>query len=215
MNQIKLWHLVNMVSYIKKYVTFCFTPFGKQLMDREAKFLILELAGRKKILDVGCGIGTFEERMPDFDITGIDNDEQMLDVARKRAPDANFYRAIASQLPFPNSSFDAIVFVTSLEFIEDYRLAIDEAVRILKSNGKLVGMILNPESRYFQSHYAKEDSYFRKIKHRNPSEISDYVEKYFDISTHYFLGIDGKRIFNTSDKKYASLYTIVGTKCKF
>ena len=71
--------------------------------------------------------------MPDFDITGIDNDEQMLDVARKRAPDANFYRAIASQLPFPNSSFDAIVFVTSLEFIEDYRLAIDEAVRILKS----------------------------------------------------------------------------------
>jgi ubiquinone/menaquinone biosynthesis C-methylase UbiE len=204
-----------MVSYVKKYVAFCSTSFGKQLMAIEANFLRRELTGRKKILDVGCGIGTFEERMPDFDITGVDIDEGTLDIARKRAPDADFYMANASKLPFPSFSYDAVFFVTSLEFMDDYKPAIDEAFRILKPNGKLVAMILNPESQYFQRHYVKKDSYFRRIKHRNPSEISDYFGGDFDISTHYFLGIDDKKIFNTSDKKFASLYVVVGTKFRF
>src|SRR3989344_4536913 len=201
-----------MASAVEKYIEFCSTPFGKQLMDREADFLKAELAERKKILDVGCGIGAFEERMHGFDITGVDIDEEMLNVARKREPHADFYRTIASQIPFPNSSYDAVFFVTSLEFMEDYRPAIDEANRELNPNGKIIVMTLNPESRYFQSHYAKVDSYFRKIKHQNPSEISDYVSRTFDVSTYYFLGIDVERIFDTFDKRYASLYVIVGTK---
>jgi len=201
-----------MASAFEKYVAFCSTPFGKQLMDKEADFLKAELAGSGRILDIGCGIGTFEERMPDYDITGVDIDEEMLKIARKRAPHATFHITSASHLPFPNSSYDAAFFIASLEFMDDYRLAIDEAIGILKPEGKLISMVLNPESQYFQSHYARENSYFRRIRHLNPSEISDYISRTLDVSTNYFLGIDGERIFDTSDKRYASLYMIIGKK---
>jgi len=52
----------------------------------------------------------------------------------------------------------------------------------------------------------------RQRKHQNLSEISDYISVFFKISTHYFLGIDRDRIFNTSDIKYASLFVLTGIK---
>ena len=201
-----------MASAVEKYVAFCYTPFGRQLIDTESEFLKAELAGSNRILDIGCGIGAFEQRMSDFNIIGIDIDGKMLSVARTRAPHANFHRADASRLPFLDSSYDAAFLAACLEFMEDYRLAIDETARVLELNGKLIAMVLNPISYYFKSHYEREDSYFRRIKHQNPSEISDYVGKFFDVSTHYFLGVDSERIFDTYDIRYASLYAITGTK---
>jgi ubiquinone/menaquinone biosynthesis C-methylase UbiE len=201
-----------MKSKVEKYLAFCSTPFGKELMDKEAEYLKAELKGRKKILDVGCGIGTFEQRMSNFNISAIDVDDEMLKIAREKAPKSKFYSADAIKIPFKDSSFNAVFFVTSLEFIDDYKKAIDESVRVLQSKGKLVLMILNPESLYFKSHFKKKGSYFRKIKHQNLSEILDYISMFFKISTHYFLGIDGDRIFNTSDIKYASLFVLTSIK---
>ncbi len=202
-----------MISSVEKYAAFCSTLFGKQLMDREANFLRAELFGRKMILDVGCGIGTFEERISDFNIIGVDNDEEMLKVARKRAPHADFCRASALQFPFPNNLYDAVFFVTSFEFIEDYRLAVDEANRVTKPNGKLLVMMLNPESEYFNEHFQRINSYFRRIKRTDLKEVQEYISGFYQIiKEEYFLGIDNEKIFDTSDKKYASLYVIVGTK---
>ena len=58
-----------MTSRDEKYLSFCSTPFGKELMDRETVYLKEELKGRRRILDVGCGIGVFEERMSNFNIS--------------------------------------------------------------------------------------------------------------------------------------------------
>jgi ubiquinone/menaquinone biosynthesis C-methylase UbiE len=96
--------------------------------------------------------------------------------------------------------------------MDDYKSAIDEAVRVLEQEGKLVVMVLNPESEYFKAHYSKEGSYFRRIKHKNPGELADYVVQRFTAKTHYFLGIKGERIFDTQDKRYASLFIISGIK---
>jgi len=201
-----------MTSRVEKYLSFCSTPFGKELMDRETVYLKEELKGRRRILDVGCGIGAFEERMSNFNISAIDIDDEMLKIAREKAPTTKFYNADATKIPFKDSFFDAVFFVTSLEFIDDYKKVIDESVRVLQPEGKLVLMMLNPESLYFKSHFKERGSYFRKIKHQKLSEISDNVGRLFKVSTHYFLGIDGLRIFDTSDIKYASLFVLTGIK---
>ncbi|MCP8305202.1 MAG: class I SAM-dependent methyltransferase, partial [archaeon] len=170
-----------------------------------------EFEDKKRILDIGCGIGSFEERLPDLDIIGLDLDDEMLYLAKNRT-DGAFIRADATRLPFTNSSFDGAFCVTSLEFIEDYKRAVDEAVRVLKPNSNLVVMILNPESGYFKSRSQKEGSYFRRMKHRNLREIRDYLAKFFQVEEHYFLGIYGERVFDTEGRRYASLFVIKGAK---
>ena len=73
-------------------------------------------------------------------------------------------------------------------------------------------MVLNPESEYFKSHYQKPGDYFRKIKHMDFEEILERISKFFEMEAEYFLGIRGKEIFDTRDKKFAALYVIKGIK---
>ena len=74
-------------------------------------------------------------------------------------------------------------------------------------------MILNPESEYFKEHAQRESSYFRRVRNTNIGEIRDYISGFYKIAGEgYFLGIRGQEVFESSDKKYASLYVIVGQK---
>lgn len=199
------------MSDIKKFVRFYKSDFGKKVLAREANYLKNELKERKKILDIGCGIGNFEEMLPELNIIGLDNSREMLEEARKSSG-KKFVFSDAKHLDFPEESFDGAFMVTTLEFLDDYKKVVDEVVRVLEPNGKFVAMILNPESEYFKSHMHKADSYFRKIKHTNLKEIEGYISKFFAITGEYFLGIRGQEAFETRNKNLASLYVVKGVK---
>ena len=158
--------------------------FNERVVERPFVFQNLPQKPGARILDIGCGIGQFEERISQLDITGMDNSEAMLEEARRRS-DKGFVLGNAERLGFPDGSFDAIFYITTLEFVDDYKRAINEAVRVLEPKGKLVVMMLNPESEYFKAHMQKEDSYFRKIKELDISndhisflELKDNKKKY-------------------------------------
>ncbi|KUO40618.1 MAG: hypothetical protein AVW05_03505 [Hadesarchaea archaeon DG-33] len=196
---------------IKKFVRFYKSDFGRKVLAREANYLKKELKDRKKILDIGCGIGYFEEMLPGLNIIGLDNSREMLEEARKSSS-KKFVFGDAEHLDFPEESFDGAFMVTTLEFLDDYKKVVDEVVRVLEPKGKFVAMILNPESEYFKSHMHKADSYFRKIKHTNLKEIESYISKLFAMTGEYFLGIRGQEVFDTRDKNLASLYVVKGVK---
>lgn len=200
-----------MVNDVEKFIGFCESELGKKVTEKEAGYVRKELKDGDKILNVGCGIGWLEEKLSNFDIVGLDDSEEMLKEARKRS-DKTFVHDDAGKLPFGNSHFDAVVFITTLEFLPNYKPAVKEAVRVLKPNGKLVLMLLNPESDYFKQHIGGEGSYFKKIKHTNLKEIEEYVREFFEIRTKYFLGIKDKDVFDSSDENLASLYAIKGLK---
>jgi len=198
-------------SDIEKFVRFYNIGFGKKILLREAEYLENELKGRKRILDIGCGIGYFEKILSELNIVGLDNSNEALEEARKRSG-KKFVLGDAEHLDFPGGSFDGAFTVTTLEFLEDYKKAVDEVARILESGGKFVAMILNPESEYFKSHIRRPGSYFGRIKHTNPKEIEKYISKFFTATGGYFLGIRGQEIFDTRDKHLAALYVVKGTR---
>lgn len=196
---------------VRRYAGFCDSAFGRKLMEREAEYVRRELLGYRRVLDVGCGIGVLEQKLPDLDMVGLDSSAEMLCEAGARCPNP-FVLGQAARLGFEDGSFDAVLFVTSLEFIDDYRPAIDEAARVLRPGGKLLIMMLNPESGYFAAHHQREGSYFRQIKHIDLREVLDYVCRQFSATGEYFLGIAGEDVFDTGDKALASLYVIRGQK---
>ena len=118
----------------------------------------------------------------------------------------------AENMEFEDASFDAAIFVASLQFIEDYRSAIAEAARVLRPSGKIVVMLLNPESAYFKENTKAPDSYMSKIKHRDLAQLKKVMKEYYSVQTEYYLGIKGKEIFPSSDPAVASLYIINGIK---
>ena len=68
-----------------------------------------------KILDLGCGTGTLtlmiQRAYPDVNITGLDGDVEVLDIARKKSHgvDVQWDEGLASSLPYPDSFFDRVV----------------------------------------------------------------------------------------------------------
>ena len=199
------------VPLLEKFIRFCESDFGKRVMGLEAAYLRRELSGCTKILDVGCGIGSIEQRLPELNVTGLDASEEMLIEARKRS-DKAFVKGEASSLPFANGSFDAVFMVTTLEFLTDYKKALDEAARVLTNRGRLIVLMLNPDSGYFKAHFAKEGDYFRNIKHSDYASIATYASALFYTNTEYFLGVDGENASVRGDRGSAALFVIKGRK---
>ncbi len=98
----------------------------------------------KRILDAGCGDGTYSLETAERGalVTGVDLSEDMLAVARQRSA----ARAIAVRwrqgdvlaLPFPDASFDLAMAITLLCLVPDPRGAVRELSRVLVPGGRLV-----------------------------------------------------------------------------
>lgn len=114
--------------------------------------MIFELANlrpNEKVLDIGCGTGIYalEFAKLGMDTTCYDLSKPMLDIARRKAEKENvemaFVLGSAEKLPFEDESFDMVTAVTTIEFVEEPKLAIEEMKRVVKRNGRIVLGILN------------------------------------------------------------------------
>jgi ubiquinone/menaquinone biosynthesis C-methylase UbiE len=97
----------------------------------------------QSVLDVACGTGilarTVAERIgPNGTVVGVDPNEGMLAVARRKAPTIEWRDGRAETLPFEANSFDAVVSQFGLMFFQDRRVAIQEMIRVLRPGGRLV-----------------------------------------------------------------------------
>ena len=74
-------------------------------------------------------------------MTGLDVDEQWLDVARKASVGSglriDWRCGNASSLPFPSDSFDVVLCQQGLQFFDDRKSAVHEMCRVLARDGRL------------------------------------------------------------------------------
>ena len=89
------------------------------------------------MLDVGCGTGYFTRRFAanaaDRNLLGTDIDLNMLRFADGHSEHRiDFVAADARQLPFRDRSFDLVVSVTALCFIQEEKEALSEMLRVAR-----------------------------------------------------------------------------------
>ncbi len=191
---------------------FCSTGFGKEVMRHEAGYVRRWLAGAGRVLDVGCGIGQLEADLPDMDITGLDASRAMVSEARRRSG-KQYVLGDACRLPFRDGSHDGVVSVTTLEFLEDPRMALAEMWRVSEPGGRVMLLILNPRSDYFRRHFADPSSYFGRVRQTDLGKMRGYVSALFDVQREEFmLGVRGGRVFRTRDERWASIFAMAGQK---
>jgi SAM-dependent methyltransferase len=113
------------------------TPRGRWIGDTEYALAARLLAAQSgdSLLDVGCGTGWFTRRVAADDLiaTGLDPNPAWLDYARAHSsPALNWVEGDARDLPFADASFDHVLSIAALCFVDDERQAVAEAVRVAR-----------------------------------------------------------------------------------
>lgn len=200
------------MSDVESFSRFCESEFGTAIMDREAAYMRQHIAADNRILDIGCGIGSLEERFPN-EMIGLDRSEAMIQAARDRVS-APFILGDATALPIATASVDTAVFVSTLEFISDIDAVLTEAIRVLASDGTFVALVLNTRSEYVQSNLQREGSYFQRMVHRDSEALIETILEYVDGEQEFFLGISDEDVFESTDPMTAAISAVVGTPIK-
>ena len=113
------------------------------LQDRYWKKWLLKSASFRvgeQVLDVGCGTGVLEERLPMGlgRVVGLDLTEEMLRIAqRKGVTSGSLYLGDAQNLPFRDDSFDLVLSCYVVKYTSASSMA-SEAFRVLRSGGRFV-----------------------------------------------------------------------------
>ena len=92
----------------------------------------------KKILEIGSGIGSMTKYLldKDYDVTGIDINEEYIKKARQIYGDEiPIIKVDSAKLPFDENSFDVAMSFDVFEHIPDSDEHLQEVSRALKSNG--------------------------------------------------------------------------------
>jgi ubiquinone/menaquinone biosynthesis C-methylase UbiE len=97
-----------------------------------------------RVLDVGCGTAFLTQHLRG-EVTGLDQSEAMLEIARTRLPDASFVRGDALALPFADRSFDRVLTAHFYGHLREHDRAhfLAEARRV---GGELVVVDAGPHS---------------------------------------------------------------------
>ena len=94
----------------------------------------------RRVLDVGCGAGVFLRLVADrgADPFGLDASEALIELARRRVPDADLRVGDMESLPYEDDSFDLVTGFTSFFFANDMVAALREAGRVAKPGAPVV-----------------------------------------------------------------------------
>ena len=117
--------------------------YAEQILPLAAE----HLAGATRLLDVGTGegqIARLAEQQLGITTIGIDPTHAQIAEAQRRGHTTGYVRAGAAQLPFNDSSFDAVVACLVFEHIEDVDDAIAEVSRVLQPNGRFLFFLNHP-----------------------------------------------------------------------
>lgn len=93
-----------------------------------------------KVLDVGCGTGEMAATLmhSGYEVWGLDIAEPMIRHARHRCASNQFHVGDIERLPFADNTFDAVVCLGIIEYLDSDERALREIRRILKPGGSAV-----------------------------------------------------------------------------
>lgn len=95
------------------------------------------------VLDVATGTGLVAERLlaRGHRVTGLDQSPDMLAVAKRRFGDrVELVEATATEIPFPNASFDHLTFTYLLRYVDDPGATLAELARVVRPGGTIASL---------------------------------------------------------------------------
>ncbi|MGH9874346.1 MAG: class I SAM-dependent methyltransferase [Pyrinomonadaceae bacterium] len=166
-------------TYTMGYGPAAVALMGARSAQTHAAFFVPYLKPGMKLLDCGCGPGTvtlgFAEIVAPGQVVGTDIEQSQMDLATKTAEQkqvskARFEVASIYELPFEDSSFDAVFMSALIGNLREPTRGLREAYRVLKPGGVIGvkefdhgGDIVYP----LEPAMAKYDELYRRLRAEN------------------------------------------------
>lgn len=147
----------------------------------------------KKGVEIGIGSGKFAAP---FGIKfGVDPSIKMAEIARKRG--IKVIKGIGEDLPLDDESFDMVLMVTTLCFLDDVNKAFSEVYRILKKDGFFINGFIDINSRIGIIYQRNKDKnvFYKHAIFYSVKEVTKLMEESGFKDFEY-----RQTIFNTLDK---------------
>lgn len=144
------------------------------------KKLLTQNYNLQSVLEVGCGTAHFTRWMETLGLEayGADVSPLMLKEAKFRWHPNRLIQCEAAHLPFSAKSFDAVAFITSLEFIPDAHGALAEAARVAKK-AIIIGLLnknsLSTLKKRLQAKTEK-DSFYQNAHFYSKEDIEHFLK---------------------------------------
>jgi ubiquinone/menaquinone biosynthesis C-methylase UbiE len=160
-----------------------FGPYAIDLVSR------LDISQDAAVLELACGTGIVTRRLverlgPGAKVLATDLNESMLNYARARlgsGDSVEWKQADASDLPFADQSFDAVVCQFGLMFFPDKERAVRETYRVLKPGGTFLFNVWDAIEQNDLPHTAHE--VVGKFFADNPPDFYDVPFSFHDRET--------------------------------
>ncbi len=114
---------------------------GQDIRWRKQVIQLARMDNAASLLDLGTGTGDLARealsQFPQAKVVAADFTLEMMRVGQKTGP-LNFSTADALQLPFCDSSYDAVVSGFLMRNVIDLRKALEEQYRVIESGGRIV-----------------------------------------------------------------------------
>lgn len=109
-------------------------------IDEPAVDAILDTLPVGDALDAACGTGRFAALLSarGHRVVGVDSSPEMLEVARTKLPEAEFYLGELHDLPVPDASVDLVVCALALVHVPDLAPVMAQFARVLRPGGHVV-----------------------------------------------------------------------------
>ena len=107
------------------------------------RFLVSRLPRGGRVLDVATGTGLVAAELirRGFEVTGVDQSAEMLDIARRRfGVEVGLAEASADSLPFASETFDHLTFTYLLRYVDEPGATLAELARVVKAGGTVASL---------------------------------------------------------------------------
>lgn len=148
---------------------------NKEIYRSELLALKKVVPTSKRGLEVGVGTGRFA--VPLGVRIGIEPSEAMASLARGRGIEVK--KGFAENLPFEDKSFDFILFVTTICFVNDILQTFREAYRVLKERGEIIIGLIDKNSDLGRKYekMKESDKFYKKAHFHGVDEVVDLLKR--------------------------------------
>lgn len=132
----------NFWNHYAKIYDFEIDKFNRSAYSEMYRLMSEALTKEMKVLEIATGTGLIAINIANSvqSITATDYSPKMIETAMKKSAPDNVHFSVedATELSFPNQTFDAVIISNALHIMPDPRLVLKNIRRVLKPNGLLI-----------------------------------------------------------------------------
>jgi ubiquinone/menaquinone biosynthesis C-methylase UbiE len=149
--------------------------FEHELAYKAEINLIKRLIPKGNGLEVGVGTGKFA--IPFGIKDGVEPSDKMAQIAEEKG--IRVVKGVAEDLPYDDSSFDFILLVTTICFVDDPLKTLKEAQRVIKPDGYIIIGFVDRESTIGQEYekYKDKSKFYSSAIFYSSKQIVDFLKE--------------------------------------